>query len=131
MRIESMYLIAAEASYRLSNDADALFYLTSITDERVAEGYDAEYAAHKSMLNHSNLLAEIEYNWRVELWGEGYGLQTFRRLAKEVQGETKRKRGGNHCANGGSEIEPNSEYTFQMPSAEGSYNPSIKTTTLP
>jgi len=131
MRIESMYLIAAEASYRLGNDVDALLYLTAITDQRVVVGMETEYDSHKSSLNHSNLLAEIEYNWRVEMWGEGYGLQTFRRLAKEVQGETKRKRGGNHCANGGSEIEPGSDYTFQMPSAEGSYNPNIKTTTLP
>lgn len=131
MRIESMYLIAAEASYRLGNDADAISYLTSITDERIATGMDAEYAAYKSSLNHSNLLEEIEYNWRVEMWGEGYGLQTFRRLATEVLGEKERKRGGNHCANAGSTIKPGSEYTFQMPSSEGSYNPKINTTTLP
>lgn len=131
MRIESMYLIAAEASYRLGNDGDAITYLTAITDERVIEGMEAKYSDYKASLNHTTLLKEIEYNWRVEMWGEGYGLQTFRRLAKEVQGETKRKRGGNHCANGGSEIEPGSDYTFQMPSAEGSYNPNINTTTLP
>ncbi len=129
MRIESMYLIAAEASYRLKNDADAITYLCAITDERVATGMDSEYSAWKSGLNHTNLLAAIEYNWRVEMWGEGYGLQTFRRLAAEVQGNTKRKRGANHSANGGADIEPGPEYTFQMPSSESSYNPSINTTT--
>ncbi len=131
LRIESMYLIAAEASYRLGNDGDAISYLTSITDQRVVTGMDAEYEAYKSTLNHSTLLAEIEYNWRVELWGEGYGLQTFRRLADEVLGENERKRGGNHCAKAGTTIKPGTEYTFQMPSAEGSYNPKVNTTTLP
>jgi hypothetical protein len=129
MRVEALYLIAAEASYRLNNDADAITYLTAITDERIAEGMDSEYSAWKSGLNHSNLLAAIEYNWRVELWGEGYGLQTFRRLASEVLGETERKRGANHSANAGSTIKPGSEYTFQMPSSESSYNPTINTTT--
>ena len=130
MRIESMYLIAAEASYRLGNDADAIMYLTAITDERVIEGMESKYSDYKASLTHANILAEIEYNWRVELWGEGYGLQTFRRLADEVLGEKERKRGANHCANGGSTIKPGSEYTFQMPSSEASYNPKVNTSTL-
>ena len=131
MRIESMYLIAAEASYRLGNDADAITYLTTITDQRIADGKDAEYAAYKATLDHSTLLAEIEYNWRVEMWGEGYGLQTFRRLDPEVFSVKARKRGGNHCANGGSDMKVGTEYTFQMPSSEGSYNPKVNTTRLP
>lgn len=131
MRIESMYLIAAEASYRLNNDADAITYLTAITDQRIAEGKETEYNTWRAGLSHANLIKEIEYNWRVELWGEGYGLQTFRRLCAEAQGGEDRKRGGNHSANPGSTITPGSDYIFQMPSSEGSYNPSINTTTLP
>ena len=131
MRIEAMYLIAAEASARLNNDADAITYLTAITDERVVAGQDSAYNAFKSGLNHDNLIKAIEYNWRVELWGEGYGLQTFRRLAFEVQGDKKRKRGANHCGNPGSEIEPGDDYIFQIPSAETSYNPTLNTTKLP
>ena len=132
MRIEAMYLIAAEASYRLGNDGDAITYLTTLTDQRIADGQEAEYAAHKATLSHDNLLAEIEYNWRVEMWGEGYGLQTFRRLAAEVLKENKRKRGANHCANPGADIDPTADvYTFQMPSSEGSYNPKVNTTPLP
>ena len=125
MRIESMYLIAAEACYRLNDDAEAIKYLTAITDERIATGMESEYATYKSGLNHSNLLAEIEYNWRVEMWGEGYGLMTFRRLCAEVQGNKDRHRGANHSANGGSTITPGNDYVFQMPSAEGTYNPNI------
>ena len=132
MRIESMYLIAAAASFRLGNDADAIKYLTAITDQRIMEGKDAEYNTWKSGLNHSNLLAELEYNWRVEMWGEGYGLQTFRRLGRETITKTKeRRRGANHAANAGSTMEPGSAYTFQMPSSESSYNPKITNTTLP
>lgn len=132
MRIESMYLIAAEASYRLGNDVDAIKYLTAITDQRIMEGKDSEYNTWKSGLNHSNLLAELEYNWRVEMWGEGYGLQTFRRLGRQTITESnERRRGANHAANAGSTMKPSSDYTFQMPSSESSYNPKITNTTLP
>lgn len=132
MRIESMYLIAAEASYRLGNDADAITYLTAITDQRIMEGKDSEYNTWKSGLNHSNLLTELEYNWRVEMWGEGYGLQTFRRLGRQTITESnERRRGANHAANAGSTMKPSSDYTFQMPSSESSYNPKITNTTLP
>ena len=135
MRIESMYLTAAEASYRLHNEGDALNYLTAITDQRLSADttFDvaAAYSAYKATLTDKELLKAIEYNWRVEMWGEGYGLQTFRRLSSEVLGENERKRGENHSANPGSKITATSEYTFQMPAAEGSYNPSINTTKLP
>ena len=123
MRIEMMYLVAAEASYRLGNDNDAITYLTAITDQRVLEGKETEYATYKSGLTHANLLDEIEYNWRVELWGEGYALMTFRRLSPEAK--EVRYRGGNHCSNGGSKMEPGSSHIFVMPSNEGSYNPNI------
>lgn len=131
MRIESMYLIAAEASYRLNNDGDAITYLSNITDQRVAAGEEGAYNDSISGLNHSKLLAFIEYNWRVEMWGEGYGLQTFRRLGPETIPSKERRRGSNHCSNAGGSITPGSEYTFQMPSSESSYNPKIGTTTLP
>ena len=122
MRIEMMYLIAAEASYRLNNDNDAITYLTAITDERVLEGKETEYATYKSGLTHTNLLKEIEYNWRVELWGEGYSLMTFRRLNPEMP---ERRRGSNHSGNGGGKMEAGSAHIFVMPSSEGSYNPNI------
>lgn len=134
MRVEAMYLIAAEASYRLNNDGEAITYLTTITDQRIAEGKEDAYNDFTTNYlggPRLNILKAIEYNWRVEMWGEGYGLQTFRRLAAEVLDGTERKRGSNHCSNAGSTIKGGSEYTFQMPSSEGSYNPSINTTTLP
>ena len=136
MRVEAMYLIAAEASYRLGNDADALMYLTAITDERVMPGLSAEYDTWKNGLTHTDIFRAIEYNWRVEMWGEGYGLQTFKRIGAEAiqldeLNKKERHRGANHCSDPGSKIEPGEQYTFQMPSAEGSYNPKVSGTTLP
>lgn len=127
MRIESMYLIAAEASYRLQDYDSAIVYLRSITDQRVdtAPTAAAEYATYVAGLDATNLLAQIEYNWRVEMWGEGYALQTFRRLSPEtVQDVNGRKRGGNHASDAGSAMDATaSKFTFQIPSSETSYNP--------
>ena len=127
MRIESMYLIAAEASYRLQDYDSAIVYLRSITDQRVdtAATAAAEYATYVAGLDATNLLAQIEYNWRVEMWGEGYALQTFRRLSPEtVQDVNGRKRGGNHASDAGSAMDATaSKFTFQIPSSETSYNP--------
>ena len=127
MRIESMYLIAAEASYRMQDYAGAIDYLRAITDQRVDTTATAatEYAAYVSSLDASNLLAQIEYNWRVEMWGEGYGLQTFRRLSPETVNDVDgRKRGGNHAYDAGSAMDATaSKFTFQIPSSETSYNP--------
>ena len=124
MRIEAMYLIAAEAQYRLNNDALAINYLTAITDERVKPNdaqAAADYAAFKSGLNHNNLLDAIYDNWRIEMWGEGYALQTFRRLGVE------KTRGGNHASDAGSKVQPSdSKYTFQVPSSESTYNPNVE-----
>lgn len=127
MRIESMYLIAAEASYRLNNYDSAVVYLRGITDQRVDTTAAAAtaYADYVAGLNSGNLLAQIEYNWRVELWGEGYALQTFRRLSPETVTDVDgRKRGGNHSYDAGAAVKADaSKFTFQIPSSETSYNP--------
>lgn len=127
MRIESMYLIAAEASYRLQDYTGAIDYLRAITDQRVDTAATAAtaYAEYIAKLDASNLLAQIEYNWRVEMWGEGYALQTFRRLSPETEkGVDGRKRGGNHAVNAGTAMKASADqFTFPIPSSETSYNP--------
>ena len=127
MRIESMYLIAAEASYRLGKYDEALSYLRGITDQRVdpAEGAAAKYEAYIAKLaaNSKELLMAIEDNWRIELWGEGYGLQTFRRLSAETTVDG-RKRGGNHASEAGAKMDATAaKFVFRIPSSETSYNP--------
>ena len=127
MRIETAYLIAAEAAYRENNYPVAAEYLTKITDERVKEGQEAAYAAYKATLTDSKVLEEaIYYNWRVELWGEGYGLQTFRRRNVTVS------IGDNHLRANKDPLDPNTErvFTYEIPSSEMNYNPYISTTEM-
>lgn len=127
MRIETAYLIAAEAAYRENNYPLAAEYLTKITDERVKEGKDAAYEAYKATLTDATALATaIRYNWRVELWGEGYGLQTFRRWGEAVT------LGDNHLRSTKEALVPTTDriFTFVIPSSETNYNPYISTTEM-
>ena len=128
MRTELAYLVAAEAYYRLAAYGDAsaqskaIARLTAITDERVLAENAADYATWKASLSDENTLrAEIKYNWRVELWGEGFGLQTARRFDEKVT------LGSNHLRSE-KDFEPNSanwlyKTTFEIPNAEQYYNP--------
>ena len=127
MRLETAYLIAAEAAWRVGGkDADALNYLDQITSKRLKEGADIAYADYKAALanDHEALGEAIRYNWRVELWGEGYGLQTFRRWGLAVN------LGDNHLRSGKT-VTPTTPrlFTFEIPSGETMYNPYIRTTT--
>lgn len=124
MRIEMMYLIAAEAAYALNDYTASANYLTSITDRRLNQTIDnveEQYNTFKSSLSSTDVLeAAIYYNWRVELWGEGRALQTFKRL-----GFAKR-RGGNHLSGAGQEVNPSDgTYVFVVPSGETTYNPNL------
>lgn len=129
MRIELAYLIGAEAAYRNNDYTTALTYLRGITDKRVKQTEDAK-TAYKTYCtgladNNETLGRAIRYNWRVELWGEGYGLQTFRRWNELV------KLGGNHLRSD-KEISPEKipyQYTFELPTSETKYNPYLRSTT--
>lgn len=126
MRIETAYLIAAEAAVRQDNPDLALQYLTKITNERVKEGEELAYENYKQQLKTNETLLEqaIKYNWRVEMWGEGYGLQTFRRWGESVTlGDNQLRKGQT--------ISPATDmiFTFVIPSSETQYNPYIRSTT--
>ena len=128
MRTELAYLIAAEAYYRLAAYGDAsamtkaIDRLTAITDERVLDGQTSEYSTWKASLSsEATLRAEIKYNWRIELWGEGFALQTARRFDEKVT------LGNNHLR-AEKDFEPNGnnwiyKTTFEIPSSEQYYNP--------
>ena len=74
MRIEEMYLIAAEAECRLGNDAGAREYLMDLMSKR-----DASYSCAQKVPVHlwekltsdytGSLLEEIIIQRRIELWG--------------------------------------------------------------
>ena len=91
MRIEALYLIAAEASWRLGDLGNAKMYLYEITDRRCEAGQEADYNTWKNAAATADEIKEqIIYNWRVEMWGEGYAFETMRRWKHE------RTRGLNH-----------------------------------
>lgn len=130
MRMELPYLIAAEAACRLGNISEAQDFLFAITDERVKIDEDGStafadaYNTWKSSVTTADaLLSAIRYNWRVELWGEGYGLQTFRRYGLSVSlGENHLRTTKNISPTMPSER----TFTFEIPTAEYYYNPAIR-----
>ncbi|MBR7153976.1 MAG: RagB/SusD family nutrient uptake outer membrane protein [Paludibacteraceae bacterium] len=124
MRWELAYLIAAEAACRDNSLTDAQNYLFSITDNRVVTGQETAYNTWKSALtDQASLLAAIKYNWHVELWGEGYGLQTFRRYGESVVLGANHRRSNKNISPTQARV-----FTFELPSSELYYNPYIRTT---
>ncbi len=115
MRIESFYLIAAEAAWRLGDYTKAGYYLKQITDERVNKDaflWETEYNNYITNLtgNKDAIKKALIYNWRVEMWGEGYGWETFKRFGEA------RKRGSNHSYVAGLTISPNdTRFTLTIP----------------
>lgn len=129
MRVEVAYLIAAEAAWANGDDATAINYLKLLCDKRVIPGKEVEYAAWLlTLADHEALKTALVYNWRVEMWGEGYGLQTLRRLSKT------NKLGSNHISRADQDatITGNNYIMFQceIPTSETRYNPYLATTQL-
>ena len=88
MRIEEMYLIAAEAECRLGNDAGAREYLMDLMSKRDASYSCAQKsgtAMGKLTSDYTgSLLEEIIIQRRIELWGEGVIWFDVMRLNKGV-----------------------------------------------
>ena len=129
MRVESAYLIAAEAAWSNNDNATAVSYLKQLCDERVLDGKDTEYNAWLATLSSTDAVKNaIIYNWRVEMWGEGYSMQMLRRLQKT------RTLGNNHLSRKNETIDITGQaaeqFQCEMPSSETRYNPSLSKTTL-
>ena len=83
MRVEEMYLNAAEAACRLGQEADAKQYLMALMAQR-----DPDYTCNKTGTSLAtlttdvtgSLLEEIILQRRIELWGEDGRIYTIRRL---------------------------------------------------
>ena len=121
MRYESIYLIASEAACQLNILDKAKDYLTAITDLRMNltyPSYATEYQTFKDGLTTQTALQNaITYNWRMEMWGEGYGFQTLKRLSH------KSDRGSNHAISSGVVFDATEAYyLFQIPTSESTYN---------
>lgn len=126
MRVEVAYLIAAEAAFHNGDNTTAEKYLKDLCYERLAEGKTT--ADFDAWLSTTSIKDAIAYNWRVEMWGEGYGMQTLRRLTKNV------KLGTNHISRANEEISAMGiemeKYQCQIPTSEARYNPYLATTEL-
>ena len=125
MRVELAYLIAAEAAWSNGDYTKAVDYLKLLCDERVLEGKDAEYAAWLATLtDEASIKDAIVYNWRVEMWGEGFALQTLRRIGKSVS------LGTNHLSRAESSIDmakagDREQCQCEIPTSETRYNPNL------
>ncbi|MBQ9338948.1 MAG: RagB/SusD family nutrient uptake outer membrane protein [Paludibacteraceae bacterium] len=139
MRVELMYLIASEASYFLQKQDSAQLFLTDLISNRIdtTAAATAAYTTFAATLSTPSVFVqELIRNWRLELWGEGYGLQTFRRLTSHAYRwynestdteEEKVRRGSNHLYNAGKEMDYSDEtiFTLQIPASETNYNPNM------
>ncbi|MCQ2186988.1 MAG: RagB/SusD family nutrient uptake outer membrane protein [Bacteroidales bacterium] len=78
MRVEEMILIQAECLARTGKDAEAVKVLNNFIKTYRDPEYDAAVG------HCANLLDEIWFQRRVELWGEGFSNNDTRRLAKPL-----------------------------------------------
>jgi hypothetical protein len=125
MRLEVAYLIAAEAAWSNDDYVTAVYYLTQLCNERVISGQESAYAAWLLTLTSADAVKEaIVYNWRVEMWGEGYSMQMLRRLQKQ------RDLGSNHLSRADKKLDITSaegeQFQCEIPTSETRYNPSLK-----
>ena len=85
MRVEEMYLIAAEAYCHAGNDGEAKKYLEALMAQRDATWTDEglsgnSYATLTSEHVRNSLMEEILWQRRIELWGEAGRIYDIRRL---------------------------------------------------
>lgn len=123
MRIEEMYLIASEAAYRSGNVAESKRVLSELLAERLSITPD-EYLANAYS---GNTLMQIYMNWRIELWGEGRSLITWKRFAADGSEYSSKYRGANHYSGSGDEMKAYewNYVVYIMPSSEAVYNNEI------
>ncbi|MFI3296341.1 MAG: RagB/SusD family nutrient uptake outer membrane protein [bacterium] len=116
MRVEEMYLIAAEAASEMNNLSESREILATLLDQR-DETTAASVRAGSGSLNDL-----LYYNWRVEMWGEGRGLMTFKRFGiSKTLGSTQYYKSGSDL----SPFSVASGILFAVPYSEVTYNPNI------
>ena len=124
MRVELAYLIAAEAAWNNDNLSAAKNHLEALCNERVEDPTDATYQAWLGTLSSTDAVKDaIVYNWRVEMWGEGYSMQVLRRIQKQ------RTLGSNHISRGETVLDitgaQGEMFMCEIPTSETRYNPAL------
>ena len=116
MRIEECYLIAAEAEARQGHLESARTYLKAILDNR-----DTAKATAIETMDQQQLLDELFFNWRVEMWGEGKSLMTFKRFKKNITMPSN-----DYYTEQGTIPYNSKSLIYAIPDQELQYNPSMK-----
>lgn len=117
MRVEEMYLVAAEAAWRAGDLASCRTVLRSLLEERIPDASVVDNWSAQELIN------KIYLNWRIEMWGEGRGYITFKRFYQD--GKTNRTLGDNNF-NKERQVQGKGYGTaYLMPSSESSYNPYV------
>ena len=116
MRIEEAYLLAAEASFALGDEANAKAYIKTLVANR-----DTDPATMTKIdgMSGTTLKDYIASNWRIEMWLEGKNYMTMRRFGwSHTIGE-------NHSARKKLEIKATDLKAFSTPYSEKQTNPYI------
>lgn len=115
MRVAEMYLLLAEASVKTGDEATAREALKALLAERVSD------FSYVDQLSGEQLMDEIFFQTRVELWGEGKIYLAVKRLEKTIVLPP------NHLAYPGATYSFDSdELTFEIPQSEIQNNPFIE-----
>mgnify|MGYP001387574095 CR=1 FL=1 len=123
MRASEMYLIEAEAKLMMGDLSGAKEAL-----EPLAQARDEEWDANE-FGNEAEFFEHLKFQWRVEMWGEGFGYVNHIRWDEGID----------HAANGGSgasevlyqgafQIDKpsvNDDWIFKIPQAEINANPNL------
>ncbi len=115
MRVAEMYLAKAEAQARQGKDAEAKTTLLELVSQR-----DTEAATIINPLSGRDLLDQIYFQWRIEMWGEGKGFWAMKRF------QATNKRGSNSFKYGTQDFVYNApELILEIPEDELNTNPHI------
>lgn len=116
MRVDELYLLAAETLAKSGNEAEAKNKLKALVSLRMKDG-DTSYI---DTLSGSALQDEIYKQTRIELWGEGKSYLAMKRNKKSVT------RGNNHIYYSGTTFNYDDErLTLKIPQGEVNNNPHI------
>ncbi|WP_299366555.1 RagB/SusD family nutrient uptake outer membrane protein [Winogradskyella sp.] len=119
MRVEEFYLLSAEASARLGDEASAKNRLTDLLEIRFSGG-TAAATSYLDDFTGPGLIDEIYFQTRVEMWGEGKSYFALKR------NQATMTRGTNHVFRPNeSFVHDSDEISFQIPEIEIINNPNI------
>lgn len=117
MRVDEMYLLAAETAAKINDDVTARTYLNALLSQRFSPDNSADYA-YINTLSGQDLVDEAYLQTRIELWGEGKSYLAMKRNQATIN------RGANHLSLVGVNIPYNdARLTYEIPQSEIQNNP--------